>query len=192
MAVIEFQVFGSAVSQRERSFVAGGRMGRYVTKETHNWRSIIRAQAVEHKPEALPLGAIRLAVEMVLPRPGYLMAPKYFWRCKARKCGWKGSADDLNRIWLEGTAKYVTEDGIVAVPCPSCARILTAGLHTPPHTVRPDWENCWKPVVDALTGLFWRDDAQIIGPSREGPCGKRWAEIGEAPCVKIRIMEVQE
>jgi len=173
MAVIEFQVFGSAVPQRERSFVAGGRMGRYVTKGTKDWRAVIRVQAVNHKPEALPLGAIRLAVEFVLPRPGYLDKPKYYWRCKSRKCGWKGNpCGEL-------------PDGELF--CPRCGNEVTDPVATPPHTVKPDWENCWKPAVDALTGLFWRDDAQIIGPSREGPCGKRWAEIGENPHVAFLI-----
>ncbi len=72
---IEFVVYGAAVPQRERS-ARGGRI-RYIDKTTTNWRSVMRAQAVEHKPEAPPLGVVRLAVEFVLPRPGYLMKAGY-------------------------------------------------------------------------------------------------------------------
>ncbi len=165
---IQFTVYGTAVPQRERSFVVDGRMGRYVTKETKDWRAVIQAQAVEHKPETLPLGAIHLAVEFVLPRPGYLMAAKYYWRCKWKKCGWKG-----------------TEGQQVDCLCPECGCLTSRPTGTtPPHTVKPDCQdNLMKPLSDSLTGLFWKDDAQIV----DSHATKRWAEMGEQPHVSISI-----
>ena len=176
MPIISFMVYGSAVPQRERSFVVGGRMGRYVTKETKDWRAVIKAQAVEHKPEVLPVGAIRLAVEFVLPRPGYLMAPKYYWRCKSKKCGWKG-------MELEVRKPYVDSPAIVTYLCPVCRSGVKPAEPTPPHTVKPDFDNLSKSTVDALSGLFWHGDQQL----NHVEVDKRWAELLEAPHVRIAI-----
>ena len=185
MPIISFMVYGSAVPQRERSFVGGGHIGRYVTKETHNWRAVIKAQAVEHKPEVLPTGAIRLAVEFVLPRPGYLMAGKYYWRCKSRKCGWKGTEEEHKDV---GVFRMLSDS------CRVCGGAVKPGEPTPPHTVKPDWwDNLMKPCLDALKGLFFNDDAQITSPLPGYPCGKRFAEIGEQPHISIAIemMEIE-
>lgn len=181
---ITFTVYGEAVPQRERSFVAGGRMGRYITKETRNWRAVIKAQAVAHKPEVLPTGAIRLAVEFVLPRPGYLMAPKYYWRCKSRKCGWKGT--ELEAV--QAKHDYVkARPGQMHIPlesvCPRCDRFTQRPEPTPLHTVKPDFDNLSKSTVDALSGLFWTGDQQL----NHVEVDKRWAELGEQPCVAIAV-----
>ena len=40
--------------------------------------------------------------------------------------------------------------------------------------VKPDWDNVGKIVCDALNGLAWRDDAQIVGAQ----VWKRYAEKG--------------
>lgn len=48
------------------------------------------------------------------------------------------------------------------------------------HTIRPDATKLWRSTEDALTGIAWEDDAQIVRQSVE----KRY---GEEPGVYIEI-----
>lgn len=52
-----------------------------------------------------------------------------------------------------------------------------------PHTSKPDAENIGKAVLDALTGLAWRDDSQVYSLLIE----KYVAAGNEAPHVDIEI-----
>lgn len=52
---------------------------------------------------------------------------------------------------------------------------------TPPHTRRPDADKLVRAVLDALTGLVYTDDSQVV----EIHARKRTAEIGEMPGVTI-------
>lgn len=60
----------------------------------------------------------------------------------------------------------------------------------PPATIRGDWENHAKSLCDALNGVAYADDAQIV----EGRVMKRRARIGEKPGVHVLIepFEVQK
>ena len=60
---------------------------------------------------------------------------------------------------------------------------MTAGLVVP--TVKPDADNVAKIVLDALNGIAYYDDAQIVGLH----VLKRYAE---EPGVKVRITEYEE
>lgn len=42
----------------------------------------------------------------------------------------------------------------------------------PWHTQVPDYDNCGKLVADALKGVAWNDDAQVVG----GPTWKCWVD----------------
>lgn len=55
---------------------------------------------------------------------------------------------------------------------------------TPPHTKKPDTDKLIRGVLDALTGVVWRDDSQIndLHPT------KRYAELDEQPGARIRVM----
>lgn len=51
----------------------------------------------------------------------------------------------------------------------------------PAHTRKPDGDKLQRAVWDALTGILYTDDAQVV----EWPGGKRTAAIGEQPGVHI-------
>ncbi len=52
-----------------------------------------------------------------------------------------------------------------------------------PHTSRPDLDNLVKSTKDALNGLAWRDDSQVV----ELSAGKCYASGNELPGVEIAI-----
>ncbi len=52
---------------------------------------------------------------------------------------------------------------------------------------RPDLDNVIKAVLDALNGVLWRDDAQVVQIMAEG-----WfAARGEDACVEVEMVEVR-
>jgi crossover junction endodeoxyribonuclease RusA len=57
---------------------------------------------------------------------------------------------------------------------------------TPAHTRKPDGDKLQRAVWDALTGILYTDDAQVV----EWPGGKRTAAIGEQPGVHITWAEL--
>ncbi len=61
---------------------------------------------------------------------------------------------------------------------------LPKRLPTPPHTVTPDVDKLARGLCDALTGVVWRDDAQVI--DLHGT--KRYAEVDEQPGAHIRVV----
>ena len=52
-----------------------------------------------------------------------------------------------------------------------------------PHTARPDLDNLVKATKDALNGLAWRDDSQVV----ELSAGKCYASGNELPGVELAI-----
>lgn len=52
-------------------------------------------------------------------------------------------------------------------------------------TQRPDYDNLEKLVCDALNGIFWEDDCQVIG----SVCMKHWTEAGSER-TEVSIYEV--
>jgi len=60
----------------------------------------------------------------------------------------------------------------------------------PDHTVKPDLDNLIKGVKDALRGVVYHDDAQIVeyGPQT----GKCYATDGNRPLVQIKIWQRSE
>ena len=53
------------------------------------------------------------------------------------------------------------------------------------HTVKPDIDKLTRCVLDALTGVAWRDDSQVISVRAY----KRYARIDEDPHVSIAVTE---
>jgi Holliday junction resolvase RusA-like endonuclease len=50
------------------------------------------------------------------------------------------------------------------------------------HTQKPDLDNCEKAILDALNGVIWRDDAQIVDLHTTKRWGERdgaWIEVEE-------------
>jgi len=56
------------------------------------------------------------------------------------------------------------------------------------HHSKPDTENVLKALQDALTGLLWKDDAQIA----EVRCSKVYAAGDEQPAVSVRVEQLPE
>ena len=56
------------------------------------------------------------------------------------------------------------------------------------HTKKPDRDNLDKAVLDALSGLLWRDDAQVC----DGRVRKIIASGDEQPGVRITVIELTE
>lgn len=52
-------------------------------------------------------------------------------------------------------------------------------------TVKCDADNCLKAVCDALNGVLWRDDVQVVNVA----LAKRYAEI---PRVEVRVVPLME
>ena len=61
-------------------------------------------------------------------------------------------------------------------------RLLCTQNVTPP-TCKPDWDNIGKALCDALNGIVWKDDAQIV----DGRVVKLYAEH---PRVEVEIWRV--
>lgn len=62
----------------------------------------------------------------------------------------------------------------------------TPKSRTPPAVKRPDVDKLLRAVFDALTGVYWRDDSQVVSCTTS----KRIAEPGEKPGVAIQVVEL--
>lgn len=57
---------------------------------------------------------------------------------------------------------------------------------TPPAVKRPDLDKLTRAILDALTGIAWNDDSQVVTIHAT----KRLAELDETPGVTIDIQEI--
>lgn len=79
--------------------------------------------------------------------------------------------------------------GIVVVfvmPRPGRLRWKTRPMPRCLHTGKPDLDNLVKSLKDSLTGITWRDDAQIAHEN----LSKVYAAGDEQPCVHVEISEI--
>ena len=56
------------------------------------------------------------------------------------------------------------------------------------HTQKPDIDKAVRVVLDALTGIAYRDDAQVDTVT----VGKRWAQDGSVPGVAVTVTSGEE
>ena len=56
-----------------------------------------------------------------------------------------------------------------------------------PRWPRGDWDNFAKGVCDALTGIAWYDDDQVLA----GSCSKRFGDRDELPYTTVTIRELE-
>jgi len=56
------------------------------------------------------------------------------------------------------------------------------------HTQKPDLSKTTRAIEDALTGIVWRDDSQIVGYGRD--YGKYWTDTQSRVAIEIREIEV--
>lgn len=54
---------------------------------------------------------------------------------------------------------------------------------TPPMIKRPDTDKLARAILDALSGVVWRDDSQVVDLHPT----KRYAELDETPGARIRV-----
>lgn len=52
----------------------------------------------------------------------------------------------------------------------------------------PDWDNYAKAVCDAMNGIVYVDDKQIV----DGRCVKQWSEPGEGGYIIVEIVELND
>ena len=56
------------------------------------------------------------------------------------------------------------------------------------HTQMPDLSKLIRTIEDALTGVIYKDDAQI---SRYGETGKDWTESSERACITVKPLDCE-
>ena len=70
----------------------------------------------------------------------------------------------------------------VAFYLPRPKRLSKRGVDAA-HLTAPDWDKLARAVSDALTGVAYRDDAQVV----EAIVGKFYAQVGAPPRVDVRV-----
>jgi crossover junction endodeoxyribonuclease RusA len=66
--------------------------------------------------------------------------------------------------------------------------VSTPKRRTPAAVKRPDLDKLLRGVLDALTGVTWADDSQVV----EVFATKRLAAIGETPGLRLVVMDLTE
>jgi len=89
------------------------------------------------------------------------------------------------RVVLTGPAAVVIH-AIFARPASHLRKGSELKKGAPLYPPRCDWDNLGKGVCDALTGLTWVDDDQVV----DGRVTKRYAAPGEEARTLILIVEV--
>ncbi len=106
-----------------------------------------------------------------------------FWRADVRRFAYDAMNEkDLAiipsgepiAIWLDFVVKRITT--------------LPKTKPTPPATKKPDVDKLARAVFDALTGVVYTDDSQVVNVGAQ----KRIAEIGETPGCRIHVVRLLE
>ncbi len=61
-----------------------------------------------------------------------------------------------------------------------------AKSYTGPHLKKPDVDKLLRSTLDALTGVVWKDDSQVVSVT----AGKRYAGLNEEPRVVITVRPI--
>ncbi len=78
------------------------------------------------------------------------------------------------------------QDGPFAVHCRFVMprpQAMAKTKPTPPHTKKPDVDKIARAILDAITGVWFKDDSQVTCLVAT----KRYAEFGEKPGVHITV-----
>ena len=103
---------------------------------------------------------------------------------------WQGSVATAAADAAEQAGWTLVSDGAVSVSVvyvflrPPSVRPRTR----PFHTVKPDGDKLERGILDALTGVLWRDDAQVV----EWHGWKRYADAGESACAQVSVRLLRE
>ena len=90
------------------------------------------------------------------------------------------------RTIAQSAPARVMFDGAVSVVARFEMPHPTTGKRRQFHTVRPDVDKLLRAVNDALTGVLWKDDSQIVNLEGE----KTYAMVGSQPGVTVLVTEV--
>jgi len=98
--------------------------------------------------------------------------------------GWRQLVAEAASRTLDGPGHLM--DGAVGVQAEFyLPRPKSLGKKDKPHLTRPDSDKLTRAVLDALTGVVWRDDSQVVGLV----VTKAYAGVGESPRAIITVME---
>lgn len=56
------------------------------------------------------------------------------------------------------------------------------------HLTKPDIDKCLRNAIDAMTGVVWTDDSQVV----QVTASKRYAEVDNAPRAVVRVEAIEE
>ena len=87
--------------------------------------------------------------------------------------------------WEKGVPLRVMIQAVYSVPAsaPAMAKAKMLQGQTLP-TKKPDADNIGKVILDALNGILWHDDAQVVSLTTTKSYGKE-------PCVNVRVAEAK-
>lgn len=99
-------------------------------------------------------------------------------------------ADEARKRWQNGIIEGPLRLDIAFIfPRPQRMVWKTKPMPRTRFTSKPDIDNLRKPVMDALTGIMWRDDSQVC----DGVSKKFYAAGDESPFVEFKLyQEVNE
>jgi crossover junction endodeoxyribonuclease RusA len=96
--------------------------------------------------------------------------------------GWRQLVAEGASAALQGVG--MNTDGPVSVEAHFfLPRPKSLGIKTKSHLTRPDIDKLSRALLDALTGVIWRDDSQVVTLL----VSKKYACLGESPRVDITV-----
>lgn len=98
--------------------------------------------------------------------------------------------------WRDRVAMFATASNPTLLTGPvrvDADFVMTRPVSTPKHRTpaavkRPDLDKLLRGVLDALTGVTWADDSQVV----EVFATKRLAAIGETPGLRLVVVDLTE
>ena len=102
--------------------------------------------------------------------------------------GWRQLVAETASAALEGTGWHTGVDAIALVATFYLPRPKALGAKTKPHLTRPDVDKLARAIGDALTGVCWHDDSQVVDLRVQ----KVYAAVGDSPRAEISISAGEE
>lgn len=94
---------------------------------------------------------------------------------------WRADVQAAARGIVGDAIAYPDEPVLIALQFIMPRRAAEPKRVTPQHTRKPDLDKLERAILDALSGIVYRDDAQVVHIA----ASKRTADIGEQPGARI-------